>query len=90
MAVLDERDGEGWSRKTAEPVALAVRRRDLPARHRCIRLAIGLVTQEEAEATAGTGREREPPHRREVGVVAHELGHDGTGRPALQRFLHRP
>jgi hypothetical protein len=90
MTVLDERDGEGRSREAAEPVALAARRRDLPARHRRIGLSVGLVAQEKAETAAGTCREREPPRRHEVGVVARELGHDGAGRLALQRFLHRP
>ena len=49
-----------------------------------------LVAQDQAEAAAGTGGERQPPRRREVGVIAHELGHHRARRAAFQRLLHRP
>ena len=90
MAVLGERNGEGRRSEAAETVALAAGGRDLPARHRRIRRPAGLVAQDQAETAAGAGRQRQPPRRREVAVVAHELGHDRARRAALERFLHRP
>jgi hypothetical protein len=49
-----------------------------------------LVAQDQAEAAAGAGRKRQPPRRREIGVIAHEFDNRRARRAALQRFLHRP
>ena len=80
-AVLDKRKREARRPEAAERVALAAGGRDLPARHRGASAAgvPSLVMQDEAEAAAFAGREREPARRREIGL-ARKLGHD-RGQP---------
>ena len=95
MAVLNERKTKVGGPSPPNPSARHWRTRPPSASSPHWASPVGLVAQEERpRPPPAPRREREPPRRRKVGVVTHELGHDpprppGTAAPPPSPTAHR-